>query len=111
MKRTRFLTFMMLPIFVVSCQKKSIVPETENEITTTVSGLGEKLENPYSLPNMKKAIQLLMSVAPQADYPDGNSLEPTHLYVRFLPKDQDDVLLLEKDSTLIYDPVPFGYEN
>ncbi len=52
-----------------------------------------------------------MSVAPQADYPDGNSLEPTHLYVRFLPKDQDDVLLLEKDSTLIYDPVPFGYEN
>ncbi len=52
MKRTRFLTFMMLPIFVVSCQKKSIVPETENEITTTVSGLGEKLENPYSLPNI-----------------------------------------------------------
>ncbi|OYD45335.1 hypothetical protein CHU00_11860 [Sphingobacterium cellulitidis] len=34
MKRTLFLTFMMLAIFVVSCQKKSIVPETENEITT-----------------------------------------------------------------------------
>jgi len=93
-----------------ACQKQD-VPEADNELTKTASGLGEKLENPYSLPNMKRAIQLLMSVAPEAGFPDAIDLSPTHLYVRFLPVDYEEMQVLEQDSTLLYDPVPFGYEN
>lgn len=95
-----------------SCRKdlqfeEPLVSTTEN----SVDGLGKKLENPYSIKNMKKAIQLLMSAVPEAGHPGAHNLLPTHLYVRFLPDNKRELDMLDGDSTLLYDPVPFGYEN
>jgi len=60
---------------------------------------------------MKRAVQLLMSVAPDAGHPDAESLRPTHHYVRFLPKDTTDLALLNQDTVLILSTVPYGYQN
>lgn len=58
----------------------------------------KKLENPYSVTNMKKAYASL-----QADglMKASLNIEATHLYVRFLPKDSADLATLEKDTTLV----------
>ncbi|GHE37130.1 hypothetical protein [Sphingobacterium griseoflavum] len=111
MQKKFILIIIILTVFIGACQRQEIVSEAGNDLRKTASGLGEKLENPYSLPNMKRAIQLLMSVAPDADFPSVSDLSPTHLYVRFLPADYEEMQVLEQDSTLLYDPVPFGYEN
>ncbi|MBO4476047.1 MAG: hypothetical protein J5737_04955 [Bacteroidales bacterium] len=51
--------------------------------------LGEKLQDPYSVENMTKA---LISVHPSAS--GRATLEPTHFYVRFLPADASQMQVL-----------------
>lgn len=95
-----------------SCQKDPQLDDPLSVIEEKAANeLGKKLENPYAIQNMKKAIKLLMSVAPEASHPDAESLAPTHLYVRFLPDNKTELDILDADSTLLYDPVPFGHEN
>ena len=65
--------------------------------------LGEKLEDPYTVANMEKAIESL--------YPTKAGrvrLEATDLYVRFLPKSQEDIDRLEALGADLYDH-PFDY--
>jgi|GEM_PF-1147157 len=76
-----------------------------------VEGLGDKLENPYSVKNMQQAVQLLMSVDPDASHPDPDALQPTHYYVRFLPQDTIDLALLDSDTVMNLSTVPYGYQN
>ena len=52
--------------------------------------LGEKLPNPYSLDNMRKAIEVynksgLSKSALSTD------IKPTHYYIKFKPKNDDDI--------------------
>ncbi len=83
---------------------------TEND-TEGMTKLGEQLENPYSVENMKKALESL-----NASNPNGrtNGEEPeittTHLYIRFKPKDEDELSALKRDSTLILYDYPLDYE-
>ena len=65
--------------------------------------LGEQLENPYSLENVKCACK---SLYPTKSF-DG--LQATNLYVRFLPKDSDEMNLLESLSLELLD-YPVDYE-
>lgn len=112
MKNKHSILIANLIILISSCQNAILTEGHHLGMETNIHGeLGKKLDNPYSLKNMKKAIKLLMSIEPSADYPGAENLEPTHLYVRFLPENSNELSILEKDSKLIYDPVPFGYEN
>jgi len=95
-----------------SCRKDLPEPiPTPDRTDEQAEGLGEKLENPYSVKNMKRAVRLLMSVAPDAGHPDPDGIQPTHRYVRFLPKDTADIDLLDQDTVLILSTVPYGYQN
>jgi len=88
-------------LLLISCQKselKEYQPNTEGLMV-----LGEKLENPYSVANMQQAYSNLKSA--NADIPDYN-IETTHVYVRFLPKNMDEIELLEDDTTLELSEVP-----
>ncbi len=73
--------------------------------------LGEQLENPYSVENMKKALQALRpenqlkSVAIE-DF----EIETTHLYVRFLPDNEEQFDVLKKDTLLDLFDYPLDYE-
>lgn len=74
-----------------------------NEIAHGLIVLGDKLEDPYSVENMTKALASL--------YPNtkAGTVSTTHLYVRFLPKDQSDYdLLQEMGVEMIDHPVDFS---
>ena len=65
--------------------------------------LGEKLEDPYSVTNITKAIEAL--------YPTKAGtieLSPTNIYVRFLPKDNDEFETLRRSGIVLLDhPVDY----
>lgn len=71
--------------------------------------LGEKLENPFSVTNMKKALKslhsknLLLSKSLK-------SIKTTHLYVRFLPRNDYDVVKLQRDDKLTLFDFPLDQE-
>lgn len=59
--------------------------------------LGKKLNNPYSLKNMQAAYDSLCMASGVATR-SVDMLQPTHLYVRFLPKDSVDINRLDKEK-------------
>ena len=59
--------------------------------------LGKKLNNPYSLKNMQAAYDSLCMASGVATR-SVDMLQPTHLYVRFLPKDSVDINRLDKEN-------------
>jgi hypothetical protein len=103
---------------ILSCTKASEAepavtePVTGSETPVTYTVLGKKLDNPYSIGNMRKAYRNLTGTRSS----DGSEadLEPNSLYVRFLPKDSTDVRLLDEtglelfDYPLDYDIVSYG---
>lgn len=129
MKKISLLVLMLSMIW-VSCDRDSITDEQLQEIEsrTNIEStdvliskdkiiLGEKLENPYSVKNMKYAFSQI------EDYEEitGKSLnenqldlstfiKATHLYVRFLPKDKEELEYLEVDKELILFNFPLDYE-
>lgn len=59
--------------------------------------LGKKLNNPYSLKNMQAAYDSLCRASGVATR-SVDILQPTHLYVRFLPKDSADINRLDREK-------------
>lgn len=107
----------LLAILICSCQKEEspLTGQVENHPTQPVLGgnmvLGRKLENPYSVENMRKAFALL---SPQAKSGIGQDAEEviqtTHYYIKFKPQNEQELDLLKCDSNLILYPYPLDYE-
>lgn len=97
----------------LSCDKENI-PITEN-YSERLQGLqipkmvlGKKLENPYSTENMIKAYNLL---EPRTKAAFGEDIvRTTHLYVKFIPKTEEELSILKTDSTLVLFQYPLDYE-
>lgn len=69
--------------------------------------LGRKLENPYSIENMKKAYLSLKKVDNSIkDY----IIKENFLYVRFLPKNKGEFDILNKDESIDIFDYPLDYE-
>ena len=68
--------------------------------------VGKKLENPYTVKNMKVAYRNL-----QAEHrlKSAINIETTHYYVRFLPKNEEELEILNSDSLELFD-FPLDYE-
>ncbi|MBQ7750137.1 MAG: hypothetical protein IJR77_02825 [Bacteroidales bacterium] len=82
----------LLPAVLISCAKDYFTTDstrTAKEVSHGMIVLGEKLEDPYSVENVTKALCSLYPT--KADRID---LSPTDLYVRFLPKSEDEFDLL-----------------
>ncbi len=63
--------------------------------------LGEKLNNPYSVESMSKAYKNLVE---RNELKSGVEIETTHYYVRFRPKNYQELDLITRDTTLdVYD--------
>lgn len=97
-----------------ACQQEEFAPETKideiaNEFVPEGDPmvLGKQLENPYSVKNMKKALNNLKS---NGRVTENVTIETTHLYIRFLPKDTLEVSLLESDTTLELFDYPLDFE-
>lgn len=92
-------------LLLTSCSK-DFVPKQEEISKDNQIVLGEKLENPYSLINMQKALD---NLANREGLKSVSELQPTHLYVRFLPKDSAEYNSLLKDTTLVLFSYPLDY--
>ncbi len=98
---------MMLPALVlVSCSKEGgspveIDPVSTMEKSEVVSHgeieLGQKLDNPYSVTNVKKAMTALFPTRASVDVPVSD------FYVRFLPEDADDLAMLSDLGLDLFD--------
>lgn len=96
-----------------SCEKEKVSPDEQIPIdnqginSESMTVLGNQLENPYSVINMKKAYSNLKSSS--SETPDVN-IETTHYYIRFLPKSEDELTILKQDTLLDLYDYPLDYE-
>jgi len=105
-----------LLLAISSCQEDDILTESipipkKSQFEEGMIKLGKKLENPYTVENMRKAYQNL-SGNPQLESENisESEIEVTHLYVRFLPQSEEDYALLSNDTTLQLFDYPLDYE-
>ncbi|MFD2520382.1 hypothetical protein [Emticicia soli] len=127
MKNFRLITSIVILFFAFACDKQFIENEkialnpTKPESSAQFSGLreeasqindqfmvlGRKLKNPYTIENMKKALENI-----NANRPDKLQLniKPNYLYVRFLPKNEEEYALLNRDKNLELYNYPLDYE-
>lgn len=102
--------FALLALAIMSCSKESLVTEAGldyeygRNITHGQIVLGNRLENPYKTENITKALASL--------YPTKAGrveVDPTDLYVRFLPKDDEQCRQLKATGvTLIDHPLDYA---
>jgi hypothetical protein len=131
MKRVNiFLSALILGAFVAlnSCSEKdfpSTKVENQSEKSTTSDRtetqpvvLGDQKENPFSVDNMKTALELILSQLDDEDMQISRNsagsmlsdLPTTDLYVRFLPADTAQFMLLFSDESLQLFDFPLDYE-
>ena len=102
----------------LACQQQDevIVPQDQqpepinNELLQQGDGLiqlGEKLQIPYTVENMQKAWDNINSNARVTEDVD---IQTTHLYIKFIPKNEQELEILKDDSTLILYDYPLDYE-
>jgi len=91
----------------VSCEKDGKITD---ESGVQMSGLGERLENPYSVENMRIALESLQNSNENNRMGDGIEVITTHLYLKFKPQNEDELSLLQQDSTLNLYTYPLDYE-
>ena len=90
----KFITLLSLAASLVACSKNGFLPwnrqdAAQDELSHDMIVLGEKLEDPYSVENMTKALE---SVAPAGA--GRTTLDPTDFYVRFLPAEESQMQAL-----------------
>lgn len=69
--------------------------------------LGRQLENPYSVENMKKARD---NITASGRVAEDVEITTTHLYLKFLPKNEAEMDVLQTDSTLVLYDYPLDFE-
>ena len=107
--KTKASYLLFLLALTLGCSKAFVSETTQYEIEKqfSVTGeiiLGEKLNNPYSLNNMKEAWKQLNGTK-SGEY--GNEPEANWLYVRFLPKDSTEFMAIENLNLFCY---PLDYQ-
>ena len=108
----KFLQFALFTLLVAACSKEAGAPAPEPkdvslEPSVAVSHskmvLGRKLDNPYTVRNVRKA---MASVYPTRS---ASSVQATDLYVRFLPDSPKELQTLEELGLELFD-YPLDYE-
>lgn len=115
-----FLLLIALATGLTACQKDIIdptkdpdtdrIPSEETIQYTFHEGqtvLGDKIEIPYSIDNLKKALKNLP--AETKALIDESEIQPTHYYVRFLPKNEEELAILKNNKPrLMLSEVPLA---
>lgn len=117
MKKSKIKNLLLLALLslIASCNNDPI----STEETSTVREkdyylkLGKKLENPYSVKNMKRALDSVkakMTISKTAKSTSDFDIETSHLYVKIEPKTKEEETLLKKDTAQILFEYPLDYE-
>ena len=110
---------------IYSCQKETEIYQSEikkehsAEKPKNITKLGKKLENPFSVKNMQRALDTILKISKKTKSYQAKSFKKTaeqikitktDLYVRFLPKDSLELNIIEKDTILVLYDYPLDYE-
>ncbi len=96
--KTRYLLACAL-LALISCERVD-VPSVSGDDNTVYHGmieLGERLEDPYSVDNITKALENLYPTKGRVE------IQPTDLYLRFLPQTEEQYRLLESSVPAMAD--------
>lgn len=119
MKRIMFLAFVAVLMMAAACSEplneaaEELSPQNEGAETPKMSHWGNKIEDPYSVSNMRLAFKELMKSSEGSLSKAGVTeaqIVPTHLHLKFIPKNEKELDLLEADSVLAVVPIPFNYD-
>ncbi|MEO8533683.1 MAG: hypothetical protein ABI441_08030, partial [Flavobacterium sp.] len=75
--------------------------------------LGKKLENPYAVANMKKALDNVKSKISKSKFAKSDEdfqIETSHLYVKINPKNAEEEAFLKRDTSQVFFDYPLDYE-
>ena len=97
----------------VGCSKDEIGQDGVNDVFDSKANssetfvIGQKLDNAYSVANMKAAYDSLKSIGM---IKNPISISTTHRYIQLLPKDSADMNAIIEDTSLVLFPYPLDYE-
>lgn len=100
----------VLALILDSCYAPEEVAKSEIRPNEKPVILGRKLENPFSVKNMSLALENLKVKRKLGRVFDDLQIEPTHLYVRFLPSNEVQYDTLTSDTTVHFVDHPMDYE-
>lgn len=110
-------TLAILGLAVFSCkQQTNVLPDRESTDNGSsfnneqMTQLIKRLENPYSVANMQKALDNLQKANARVST-DGLEVTTTHLYIKFKPKNNQELEILKDDSSLVLYSYPMDYET
>ena len=118
MKRFQILNYSFLGVLLLllaSCSDEPFSKESTN-ITREKDyylKLGKKLENPYSVKNMKRALDSVkakMTISKTAKGVSSFEIKTSHLYVKIEPKNAAEESLLKSDTSQVFFDYPLDYE-
>ena len=106
------MSFLVLLVFATNCKKetnygKYLAPSTSTFSEKEMIVLAKQLNNPYSVENMQEAYNNLKG---NGQTESGGNLSPTHLYIRYLPANDNEYQILKDDQELELFDYPLDYE-
>lgn len=103
--KTKHILFLTLSLLLLSCSKNGFEPADagSQSLSHGMIVLGDKLDNPYTVENIRAAYTRVYPTRASSD------IQTTNLYVRFLPKSDDDFEVLEACGVKLLDH-PMDYE-
>ena len=107
---------LLISLVIFSCKKENINQlDTKNKISDDniineqMTQLIRKLDNPYSVSNMKNALDSIQR-SNKRFTTDELEIVTTHLYLKFKPKNNNELEILKDDSSLILYSYPLDYD-
>lgn len=117
MKKLKIKTLLLLALLslIASCNNDPISTEETSSVREKdyYLKLGEKLENPYSVKNMRRALDSVkakMTISKTAKSTSEFDIETSHLYVKIEPKSAAEEALMKKDTAQNFFDYPLDYE-
>lgn len=101
-------SILVLLLIISSCNDLSDEPEipltkNENEIFEGQIEVGGEIANPYSVNNMQATV---LDLQQSGELKSAIKVEATHYYVRFLPKNEQELEVLKSDANLFFYDYP-----
>ena len=117
MNKFKIITLGLFLTTILSCSDN----ESNEKVNTSTQGreddyllkLGTKLENPYSVKNMRRALDSVkakMTISKTAKSTSEFDIETSHLYVKIEPKNAEEEALMKKDTAQNFFDYPLDYE-
>ena len=115
----RFLALTLIGILVYSCQNDDdFLENPQNEVTTIDYSQGaKKLENPYTVENMKKAFENIKTKlnskqisAKSTSSVSNLEITASHYYIKFKPETEEQEGIIKRDTTMILSDYPLDWE-